>query len=589
MLVNDDNFGSVASQCLRLASPTFIGMDTETTGLLPYYGDKLVGVSLYMPQWGQGYYFPVAHATDTLWGSVLNLSGEYWQKLLELIEALGQGGHTFLMWNAPFDVAMLVNAGMTGWPGNVIDVQVAAQLVDETVKLSLAERGVQDMGLSQLHDAELAIERLGGKGKIAAMGPVDVAEYAVLDAWAPCALWSHYGPLLQDTDDGRLWEVMGIEHRITPLLWRAWQRGIACDLDLLQAGEDACTERMNILEAQIRHSLGSPNLNVGNPKQLQELLGLTTTAKAALKKCDHPVAPLILEWRAYQKLRGTSFRASVGFSSRAQDGRLHPCLNQTGARTGRFSCKDPNLQGTPRSADQVQDVPLVRNCIVADPGRVLLFADYAQAELRLIAHYTESGLMYESMACGDDVHAQTARVLFGDGATKAQRQTGKTMNFAMQYGAGYKEIAEQLSISEREAKELRSRYHQAYPEIRRFSETARERASWRGYIYMWTGRRSHYPDRSWGHTRSAVSYLIQGGVAEMVKRAMLRIDEALRERGWGEVVFQMHDEVICSVAEQHADEAAVLIKQLGEDFPFDPPPILEVSVGRTWAHKARIA
>ena len=279
----------------------------------------------------------------------------------------------------------------------------------------------------------------------------------------------------------------------------------------------------------------------------------------------------------------------LDFSSRAQDGRLHPCLNQTGVRTGRFSCSDPNLQSAPRSGDQAQGVPLVRDCIVADPGHVFLFADYSQAELRLIAHYAENGFMYEGMVRGDDVHAQTAQLLFGEDTTKAHRQTGKTMNFAMQYGASHKEIARQLDIPELDAIELRARYRQAYPELHKLSETAFRTATTRRYIELWTGRRSHYPDPSWGYACKAISHLIQGGVAEMVKRAMVRIDESLHERGWGEVVFELHAEIICSVPRQHAEEATALIKQLGEDFPFDPPPILEVSVGTTWANKARIA
>lgn len=237
----------------------------------------------------------------------------------------------------------------------------------------------------------------------------------------------------------------------------------------------------------------------------------------------------------------------------------------------------------------MQDVPFVRDCIVADPGCVFLFADYSQAELRLMTHYAKHRRMYEAMMRGYDVHAQTARVLFGEDVTRAQRQTGKTMNHAICYGIGHREIAAQLGVPQDEARRLLRRYCQAYFELYIIGEIAYARASGRGYIWMWIGRRSRYPDSGWGYTRKAVSHLIQGGVAEMLKRAMLRMDDLLRGRGWGEVVFQMHDEIICSVLEQHAEEAAVLIKQLGEGFPFDPPPVLEVSVGQTWADKTRIA
>ncbi len=365
--------------------------------------------------------------------------------------------------------------------------------------------------------------------------------------------------------------------------------GLACNEDLLRAGADACTEWMDALAGQIRHILDSPSLNVGSPKELQKLLDLSTTAEAVLREHPHPAAPLILEWRAYQKLRGTYFAPFLDFSSCASDGRLHPCLHQAGTRTGRFSCSDPNLQGAPRSRDQAQGVPLVRSCIMADPGHVFLFADYSQAELRLIVRYAEKGLLYEAMKQGDDIHAQTARILFGEDATDAQRQIGKTMNFAMLYGAGRKEISAQLGVSEDEAAPLMGKFRSAYPELYKLSVKAQAKAYKRGFTRLWTGRRAHYPDTARQFTRNALAHLIQGGVAEMVKRAMLRIDEALRERGWGEVIFQMHDEVICSVPEQHADEAAVLMKRLGEDFPLEPPPILEVSVGTTWANTTRIA
>lgn len=216
---------------------------------------------------------------------------------------------------------------MKGWPGKIIDVQVAAQLVNETERLTLAHRGKIDAGLHALDEYEAQIARARGKARISGMHPAEVTDYAVGDAWAPCVLWSRYAPLLQDTGEGQLWEIMQVEAEITPLLWRMQHRGVLCDEQLLAAGVAACTDRTDMLAGEIREILNDPHLKVGNAKRLQELLRMDSTGESALRASSHPAAAPVLQWRAYQKLRGSSFGALLEWADKAPDGRLHPCLN----------------------------------------------------------------------------------------------------------------------------------------------------------------------------------------------------------------------------------------------------------------------
>lgn len=588
-LVDDvSSFNAMANRLLELHD-TFIGVDTETTGVLPFYGDEIVGLSFYDMGQNEGWYVPIAHGRGTLLESQLNLPQAGIDFLVKLLFRLDKNGCIFLFWNAMFDLAVLAQLGFDVIPKRFVDVQIAAHLINETQPMNLTDRATLG-GLAEIQTLENQIRGMGGKDNIYLMDPSDVMRYGIGDAWAPVALWIDYSAEIERLE---IEDLLRLEHALIPLLARGWRQGFSCDTKAIKKAIVGCSANMEKLSKQIHKIFNKPygKINIGSPPQLMDLFGIKSTAKGILEELPHPAAAPVLQWRGLQKARDSYYEKMLEHMEAAPDGKLHPSLNQTGTRTGRFSCTNPNLQSMPRQSNeaiQKAGIPTPRECLIADEGQVFIFADYSQAELRLQAHYSRDERMLDVFAQGRNVHAETADILWGPGSStdKELYHKGKTTNFAMTYGAGYREIALQLNISEGEAQKLVATYRRAYPGLPTFARRAEMKAAKQRHVRMWDGRYARFGSEE--ETYKASSYLIQGGVAQIVKRAMVALDKELLIQQLGQVMFQIHDEIVITTTEAQIKEATKVIRAITEDFEFDPPPQVDISVGVSWGDKHEV-
>jgi DNA polymerase-1 len=306
---------------------------------------------------------------------------------------------------------------------------------------------------------------------------------------------------------------------------------------------------------------------------------------------DHPAIALILDYRQTAKLRATFVEGLLKAIDPA-DGRVHTTFNQTLTSTGRLSSSEPNLQNIPiRTAEGRQ----IRAAFVAAPGHLLIDADYSQIELRLLAHLSGDPEMVGAFVRREDIHTGTASRLFGIPASQVtgeMRSVAKTMNFSIVYGISDFGLARDLGVSVREAHKLIAEYEARYPNIRSYLDSLVAQAVQNGYVETMFGRRRNLPElkaasrsvRQFGE-RAAMNAPIQGTAADLIKIAMVRVDQALRQAHLkARLVLQVHDELIIEAPQDEAAQAADLLKTAMESaMALSVPLVAEVSSGASWA------
>ncbi|MFN8156690.1 MAG: DNA polymerase I [Candidatus Nanopelagicales bacterium] len=383
------------------------------------------------------------------------------------------------------------------------------------------------------------------------------------------------------------------------------QAGIAVDLDHLQSLESEFGDSMRAAETAAHELAGRP-FNLGSPKQLQEILfgerGLPTTKKiktgyttdaealqSLYAQTEDPLLAELLRWRDVSKLRQTvtGLLASV-----ADDGRIHTTFNQIVAATGRLSSQDPNLQNIPIRTDEGRRI---RSGFVVGPGyESLLTADYSQIEMRLMAHLSEDEGLIEAFRSGEDLHSYVASRVFGvptDEVTAEQRRKIKAMSYGLAYGLSPFGLSQQLGITPGEASGLMDEYFERFGGVRDYLREAVDRARGTGYTETMLGRRRYLPDltsdvrqRREMAERMALNAPIQGSAADIVKVAMLRVDEALRAAGLrSRMLLQVHDELVLEVAPGELEATEAVVREgMGGAVPLTVPLDVSVGVGRTW-------
>jgi DNA polymerase-1 len=305
---------------------------------------------------------------------------------------------------------------------------------------------------------------------------------------------------------------------------------------------------------------------------------------------EHPIVPVIEEWREYSKLLNTYLRPLPSLISEA-DGRLHTTINQTVASTGRLSTSNPNLQAIPIRTELGREI---RSAFVAEPGCKLLSADYSQIELRILAHVSGEPKLREAFARGEDIHRATAAEVLGkDPAelTTGERAIAKMINFGIVYGISSYGLSENLGIERDEAQEYIDTYLARFPHVQDFIQRTIERAREEGYVTSLLGRRRPVPEirasqrqtRALGE-RLAVNFVMQGSNADIIKVAMVAIHSRLREEGRsGRLVLQVHDELLLEVPETEVTAVRELVREeMCRAYPLDPPLAVDVGVGDDW-------
>ncbi|HYE96251.1 MAG TPA: DNA polymerase I [Rubricoccaceae bacterium] len=601
--------------------------DTETTSVDPMHA-SLVGISLASEE-KKAVYVPTPMPDGTTDQAVLDAL----RPALEDPAAL-KIGH-----NVKYDLVVLGRHGVEV-AGPFFDTMVAHYLIQPE-----ASHKLDDVSSFFLNYRPKPISDLIGTGKNALSMrdvPLDeVGPYAAEDADVALRLW----PVLKaKLEEDRLLQIAEeIEFPLVPVLADMERAGVKVDPAVLaQIGVELEAE-MRRLEGEIYKAAGRA-FGIGSPKQIAEVLfnppptdedraaaarwaeevkdpkaagktkkrleeerptfglgllplektgsGTASTNERVLEQLatEHPLPGFVLDWRKLAKLKGTYIDA-LPAQIHPETGRIHTDFNQTIAATGRLSSNNPNLQNIPIRTDLGREI---RRAFVAEPGCVLLSADYAQIELRIIAHMSGDRGLIEAFQSGLDIHTATASRVFGvdlEKVTRAMRNQVKQVNYGIPYGISAFGLAQRLRIGNKEAQQLIDQYRASYPDVGRFLDTIIEEAREKGYVETLLGRRRYVPllgsrnpaERATAE-RIAVNMPVQGTQADMIKRAMVAVHRRIREEGLkARMILQVHDELVFEVPEGEVDVLTPLVvEEMKGALPLTVPIEVEVGTGPNW-------
>jgi DNA polymerase-1 len=401
-------------------------------------------------------------------------------------------------------------------------------------------------------------------------------------------------------EDGLTGLFHDVELPLVDVLVEMERAGVKLDVERLAEISERFGTRAEELERRV-WELAGEEFTIGSPQQLADILfeklglsrkrrgktGFSTDARVlqAIRE-EHEIIPAIEEWREVTKLKSTyldAFPELIG-----DDGRLHTTFNQTATATGRLSSTDPNLQNIPIRTEQGREI---RACFVAEPGNMLISADYSQVELRLLAHIADEPVLKEIFRRGEDVHTATAEAILGGKTDPGTRSKAKMVNYGIVYGLSAYGLADRLQIEKEEAQVFIDAYLERFPRVKAFIEETIERAREEGHVTTLFGRIRRVPElrsrqfqtRSLGE-RLAVNMVIQGTAADIIKMAMVRARDELRAAGLStRVVLQIHDELLFEGPEEEVSAAGEIIeREMAGAFDMDPPLGVDVGAGKNW-------
>jgi DNA polymerase I len=590
----------------RIRERGYVAVDTETTSLDEMRAE-LVGISLCVDA-GAACYIPVGHraaTTGDLFGSDA-LAGDQ-MALNDVLDALKpvleDDSILKIGQNMKYDAKILARHGIMVAP------------IDDTMLMSGAmNAGLHNHGMDELSERYLGhipipIKTLIGSGKTAVtFDRVPLAEavrYAAEDADVTLRLWEAFKPQLHRARVTTVYETL--ERPLVPVLARMEMTGIKVDRDTLSRMSNAFAQKMAGLEAEIQEVAGRP-FNVGSPKQLGEILfddlkllggvkgktGAYGTGADILEDLatEHKLPGLILDWRQLSKLKST-YTDALQDHINPETGRVHTSYSITGAVTGRLASTDPNLQNIPVRTEEGRRI---REAFVADKGKVLVSLDYSQIELRILAHVAGIDALKRAFRDGLDIHAMTASEMFNvplDQMTSDIRRQAKAINFGVIYGISGFGLARNLRIPRDQAQGFIDRYFERFPGIRAYMDDTVKFAKDKGYVQTLFGRKINTPEiNAKGPTagfarRAAINAPIQGTAADVIRRAMIRMDDAIAHTS-ARMLLQVHDELLFEVDEGDADALIKVARDVmeGAAMPavkLDVHLTVEAGQGTSWA------
>ncbi|WP_066774677.1 DNA polymerase I [Croceicoccus mobilis] len=583
-----------------------VAVDTETSSLDSMQAE-MAGISLALGP-NDACYIPLAHGSDDMFAEKPEQVpvAEALARLKPLFESdavlkIGQ--------NIKYDLTVLNRVGITVAP------------VEDTMILSFdLDAGRGGGGIGQAHGMDsLAETHLGhttmtfkdicGTGKKAipfSAVPLDKAtQYAAEDADVTWRLWKILRQRLADEGGTRIYE--NVDRPLIPVIAMMERNGIKVDREHLARLSAEFAEQIASLEAEV-HEMAGETFSIGSPKQLGDILfdkmglkggkkgksGQFSTDQTVLEKLAGegvPMANKVLEWRGLSKLRST-YTEALQQAINPETGRVHTSYSLVGAQTGRLSSTDPNLQNIPIRTETGRQI---REAFVAEPGNVLLAADYSQIELRLAAHMADVPPLKEAFANGEDIHARTAQEMYGE-VTRDTRAQAKTINFAILYGISRWGLAGRLGTDADEAQAVIDRYFERFPGIQKYIVHTLEKVRETGYSETLFGRKTHFrninsknPNERQGAERAAINAPIQGTSADIIKRAMVRMMPALHEAGLDNVkmLLQVHDELVFELPEGDVDAARPVIERVMAEaalpsVELSVPLGIEIGTGHSW-------
>ncbi|HUG45664.1 MAG TPA: DNA polymerase I [Sphingomicrobium sp.] len=578
----------------------YVAVDTETD-CIDCVVARLAGISL-ATEPNRACYIPLGHSGADLYSDEpdqlpMDLALGRLKALLE-DPAVLKIGH-----NLKYDWVMFDKAG------------IAVAPYDDTMVMSFdLDAGRHSHGLDELarlhfDHACIAFKQLCGVGKnqitFDKVPLPQATEYAAEDADITLRLWLRLKPRIAQDNVARVYE--RVDRPLVPVVGRMERRGVKVDRDYLARLSREFADEIARLEEKIYEEACGP-FTIGSPQQLGEVLygrlGLKGGRKGKSGQYSTDVnelerlagegvecARLALDWRQLSKLKST-YTDALQAQINPESGRVHTSFSLAGAQTGRLASNDPNLQNIPIRTEIGRKI---RDAFVAEPGNVLMSADYSQIELRLAAHMADVPQLKTAFSDHADIHSMTAEELFGS-SDRDNRNKAKTVNFAILYGISSWGLAGRLGISRDEGKAIIDRYFERFPGIRTYIEQTLQFAREHGFTRTLFGRKTHFPNirasnpsfRA-GAERAAVNAPIQGTSADLIKRAMARMDEALDQAGLGgaKMLLQVHDELVFEVPKGREEEAAEIIRKVmsgaaGPSVVLDVPLDVEAGWGANW-------
>ena len=504
--------------------------------------------------------------------------------------------------NSKYDLLMLRSAGVN-LAGLDFDTMLASYVLDPGRR----SHGLDVLALEFLDHTMTSYTDLCGKGRTAIPFdecPVPAArDYACEDADMALRLRRVFEPQLETYELTRLFD--GVEIPLVNVLAEMEWTGIAIDLPLFSSLKQRFQAEREAVEKQI-HEAAGVEFNINSNPQLREILfgklnlpvikrtstGPSTDAAVLteLAEAGHELPTLLMEYRELSKLENTYLDALPRLVN-PRTGRLHTSFNQTVASSGRLSSNDPNLQNIPIRRELGRDI---RRGFIPRKDWLLLAADYSQIELRLLAHLSRDPAFVEAFQAGGDIHRQTAALIFEvplNEVTSTMRARAKTINFATIYGQGANALSRQLGIEHAEAKEFITRYFERFQGVRNYLDSMVAFARENGYVQTIFGRRRYIPElrernfniRAFGE-RVAANSPIQGSAADLIKIAMIRIDDGLKTRKLqSKMLLQVHDELVFEAIPSELDQVKELVKyEMEHAAELSVPLVVDLGVGKNW-------
>ena len=577
----------------KLKKSSFFALDTETTGL-DYMDAKLVGISLSVKS-GEAAYIPLAHNHDDQLPEDLVL-----RELKPILESkktkvIGQ--------NIKFDRNILSRYGI-----NLNSIENDTMLMSYVLNSTASRHNLDALAQHYLNYKTTTFEEVAGKGVKQItfdLVPIDKAvHYASEDADITFRLYEELkSKLAKEPILSALLEE--VEIPLIRVLSDMEQAGTLVNEKILKAQSKNFSERIAKLEKEA-YGLADQEFNLGSPKQLQEIFfgqlnypiiqktpgGQPSTAENVLKQLaeDYELPKIILEHRTLSKLKST-YTDKLPLQISANTGRIHTSFNQTGTSTGRLSSSDPNLQNIPI---RTEDGRRIRQAFESSKGYQLISADYSQIELRVMAHLSKDESLIKAFQEGQDIHSSTASEVFEVNIKEVnsdQRRNAKAINFGLIYGISAFGLSKQLGINRNLAAEYMDIYFSRYPGVRKYMEKIKSDAKKIGYVETLFGRRLYLPEISTGNAirrqaaeRVAINAPVQGTAADIMKKAMLAVDDSLiKEKIDAKLILQVHDELVVESNKKDSERVAeILTNSMSNAAKLLVPLEVEIGIGKNW-------
>ena len=573
-----------------LLTNEIFSLDTETTSI-EALDAKLVGLSFSTEDF-RAWYVPVSRETEKA------------KKILEIFRPVYENPKILKVGqNLKYDLTVLANYGIH-LSGPLFDTMLAHYLIQPELRHNMDYLAEIYLNYKTIHIEELIGPKGRGQKNMGDLEPKDIYKYACEDADVTLRLMK---PLAEELRKNSLEEVFqNIEMPLMPVLARMERNGVVLDTDTLKEVENDFTARLQTLEKDI-YKLAGHEFTINSPRQVGEVLfgelklsekvkktksGQYSTSEEVLRDLHskHPIVQKILDYRGLKKLLSTYVEALPKLINPAT-GHIHTSFNQAVTATGRLSSSNPNLQNIPVRGEDGREI---RKAFIPEEGEIFFSADYSQIELRIMAHLSGDEHMIETFNAGHDVHAATAARIFHKDIkdiSKDERRKAKTANFGIIYGISAFGLAERMDVSRTEAKELIDSYFEMYPKIKDYISKAVDTAREKGYIETEFGRRRYLPDinsrnavvRGYAE-RNAVNAPIQGTAADIIKIAMIRVQQRLDAEGCkARMMLQVHDELNFSVPTDEFDKVKrIVIEEMQGAYKMSVPLEADCGEGKNW-------